>query len=135
MSYLTSAGLSNRNFLSYQSWGDFRSVYRNTIQNSGPPIYVTVDPQMNFILGPAPDNIYTVTGDYQRGPQILTLDADTPDMPSRFHKLIVYRAMEKYGGSLVAEDVMYRAKTEGARLLRQLRRNQNPKYDFTTPLA
>lgn len=135
MSYLTSAGVNNRTFLQYVDWGEFRSVYRNTVQNPGPPIWVAVDPQMNFVLGPAPDAVYTITGDYQRGPQVLTANADTPDMPTRFHKLIVYLAMEKYAGSLASAENMFRAKSEGARLMRQLRRNQIPKFDWTQPLA
>lgn len=135
MSYKTSEGASARMFLEYLDWGQFRSTFRYTPQNPGPLIYFTIDPQDNLVLGPAPDGIYTVTGDFQRSAQILSADADVPDMPSDYHSLIVYRAMEKYAGSLGSPEAMYRAKSEGGQLLKQLRRTQTPKLEMPAPIA
>lgn len=134
-SYLTSSGVGSEAFLGYLPWGAFRSLYKTGTQNNGPPAYFTIDPQNNLVLGPKPDGIYTITGDYQRGAQVLTANGDTPDMPSRFHQLIVYLALSKYAGSVAAPEAMYRAASEGRSMMRQLERDQLPKIGLARPLA
>ncbi len=133
--YLTSAGVGTEVFLGYVPWGSFRSLYKTGTQNNGQPVYFTIDPQNNLVLGPKPDGIYTITGDYQRGAQVLAANGDTPDMPSRFHQLIVYEAMKKYAGSTAAPEVMFRAASEGRAVMRQLERDQLPSIGMAQPLA
>lgn len=133
--YLASAGVGNESFLGFLTWGQFRAVYKTGTQNNGRPVYFTIDPQNNLVLAPKPDGIYTLSGDYQRGVQVLAANGDTPDMPSRFHQLIVYDALAKYGGSLSAQEVLYRAEKEGGRLRRALERDQMPHVSMARPLA
>ena len=134
-SYLTSSGVGTETFLGYLSWGQFRSVYKTGTQTNQQPVYFSIDPNNNLVLAPKPNGIYTITGDYQRASQSMTADADIPEMPSRFHQLIVYQAMSKYAGSLVAPEVNFRAMSEGRILMRALEKDQLPKIAIAQPLV
>lgn len=132
--YLTSAGVSGEKYLIPLPWASFRDIYKKGTQTNNAPVHVTVDPQRNLVLGPKPDAIYTVTGEYQMSAQILAANDDTPEMPSDFHQLIVYTAMQKYGG-VSAADVTARGITEGNRIMRQLEANQRPECGLAGALA
>lgn len=134
-SYLTSTGVGAQNFLTFLSWGEFRYLYKTGTQTNGQPVHFTIDPQNNLLFGPKPDAIYTVIGDYQRAALEFSLDADTPEFPSRFHDIVWAMALEKYGMFHAAPEVMLRGQREGKRLLRQLERDQLPRTSRAGPLA
>jgi hypothetical protein len=99
-SYLKSAGIATQIILSqYYNYSDFRDFYllgsRQLV--TARPLYITVAPDRSLVLGFTPNDIYVVTGEYYRTPQVLSADADIPLMPDRFHMAIVYKAMMKYG--------------------------------------
>jgi hypothetical protein len=50
-----------------------------------------------------------IRADYIRDVQDLTADTDIPQMPTRFHSLIVWRALIEYGGYDSASEVFQRA--------------------------
>jgi hypothetical protein len=133
--YLTSGGVGGEYRLNYLPWNDFRQLYNIGTQTDGQPSHISIDNQDRFVLGPAPNAVYTVTGDFQRGVQVLAADEDVPDMPASFHDLIVYYGMEKYGADSIAIEVYQRAKTEGKRMLRALERNQLPEFVMAEPMA
>lgn len=133
--YLQSGGVSGEYWLTPLSWAEFRNIYKIGSQTSGQPHHFAIDPQNNLRLGPKPSAVYVVTGEYQMSPQILAADGDTPEMPSQFHELTVYEAMEKYGASSIAPEVLARAQNEGGRMRNALMRNQLPKVSFGSPLA
>lgn len=133
--YLQSAGVSGEYFLRWLDWDEFKQQYRFGSQTDGQPIHVSMDPSQKFVLGPKPSAVYVVSGDYQMGPQILAADGDTPEMPSRFHSLIVYRAMIKYGFNSVAPEALQRATLEGGRLHAALVRDQRPRVSASVSLA
>ena len=133
--YLTSGGVGVQYYLNYLDWVDFKAIYKTGSQNNSAPAFITVDPQNNLILGPQPDDTYTVTGEYMRSAQLLAADGDTPEMPSQFHGLIVARAMEKYALTESAEEVLVRARGDEKRLMRQLEANQLPAISVAGPMA
>lgn len=133
--YLSADGVGAEYPLIWLEWERFRRIYRYGTQTDGQPTHVSVDPTQAFVLGPKPSAVYVVSGDYQIGPQILAADGDTPEMPSRFHKLIVYEAMLKYGGHRVAPEAMLRATSEGLSLRSGLERDQLPAITYGDPLA
>ena len=133
--YLTSAGVGGENYLTPIDWIDFRERYKRGTQTTGQQIHVAIDPQGNLVLGPKPDAIYTINGEYQMSPQTLTADADVPEMPTRFHSLIMYRAMEKYGAANGAPEVFNRGGYEGGKKVRALERNQLPDVTLNGPLT
>lgn len=134
-SYLTSAGVSGEKYLLPLPWASFRDLYRKGTQTNNAPVHVSVDPQRNLVFGPKPNAVYTITGEYQMSAQVLALDADTPEMPSDFHWLIVYEAMKKYGGFMAAPDAVSRGITEGNKLMRQLEARQRPECTLAGPLV
>ena len=133
--YLTSTGVGGEVPLRWMPWEQFRRIYRYGTQTNGPPAYVSEDPTQAFVLGPIPDATYTVSGDYQIGPQTLSADADTPEMPTRFHQLIVYNAMLRYGFHQVAPEAIQHAQLMGSLLHAALVRDQLPEMLFGGPLA
>lgn len=135
--YLTSGGVAGQYWLHWMPYEEWKRLYKFSVQQSmtGQPIHVSVDDDDNIVLGPSPNDIYTVTGDYQRGPQTITVDADTPDMPERFHDLILYYAMQRYAVNSVAPEVLSRARLEGNRIERALEQSQLPQMRFAGPMA
>lgn len=57
------------------------------------PIEWAISPAQELCLGPTPDAAYKIRFPYIKTPQSLAADADTPEMPSRFHDLVVWEAM------------------------------------------
>lgn len=133
--YLTSAGVGGENYLKPIDWASFRRRYKRGTQTTGQPIHIAIDPQNNLVLGPKPDAIYTINGEYQMSPQTLSADADSPEMPARFHSLIMYRAMEKYGASNNSPEVFQRGGYEGGKKMRALERDQLPPVTLAGPLT
>lgn len=133
--YKQSDGVGTERWLSYAEWSDFRSIYKIGTQNNGPPAFVTVDPQNNVVLGPAPDAVYVLSGEFQRGNQTLAANSDTPDMPSDFHMVLVYEAMKRYAQFKAAAEVFARAERDGTALRRSLELDQLPRITTAGPLA
>ena len=135
--YLTSGGVSGQYWLIYIPYNVFRHQYKFGAQQSltGQPIHVSVDDSNRIVLGPNPNAIYTVSGDYQRGPQTLAADADEPDMDAQFHDLIVYQAMRRYATRSVAPEKLAEARLLGDPLMRQLENAQLPEIRLGRPLV
>lgn len=133
--YLTSAGVGTQGWLTYVVWDDFKQIFKIGTQVESYPSFVTFDPANNIVLGAKPDGIYTVTGDYQRSPQILTADSDVPEMPSQFHDLIWLGALRRYAAYESAPEVWGEAKAQYSELMRHLDANQLPEPRFAVPLA
>jgi hypothetical protein len=133
--YLQSSGSGAEYWLTYVPWEYFRTVYQIGHQEAGAPAHITVSPDDKIYLGPTPNDAYVVSGEYHKSAQILTVNSDTPEMPTDFHMLIVYRAMEDYGLFEPAQEVMNRAQIKGRRLLRQLEMREGEKMRKAGPLA
>jgi len=133
--YLTASGASAEYWLTYISYESWRQVYQIASQTDSQPAHITVDPQNNIRFGPAPNDIYTLSGDYMRGAHIMDADDQEPDMPVRFHDLIVYGAMIKWGYYAVAPELVERGSREYRRMMGDLRIDQLPQMRLGSPLA
>ena len=133
--YLTSDGVGTQRWMVNLPWSYFVAIYRRGTQNNGVPVHVTIDPQHNLVLGPKPDGIYTITGEYQRSALQFTADADTPEFPGQYHDILWAQALEMYGRYNAAGEVLARGQVEGRAWLRQLERNQLPTITMGEPLA
>jgi len=133
--YLTSGGVGGEGWMTFLPWSNFRAIYKIGTQNNGQPVNFTIDPQNQLVLGPKPDAIYTISGEYQMSAQILAADGDTPEVPSDYHDLIVWYALEKYGRFSAAPEALAQAQRESSRLMRQLEANQLPSIALGGPLA
>ncbi len=133
--FLTSGGVGVEFRMIWTVWEDFKYIYRLGTQVSSKPIHIGYEPNNDLVLGPVPSDIYTVTGEYYRSAQILAADADVPEMPTQFHNLIMYYAIEHYGYREAAAEVLERAHTMGRRYMRQMEADQLAKFRKAGTLA
>ena len=133
--YLASAGQGTETYLTFISWANYRALYQLGNRPSGAPAHISVGPDDKIYIGPTPNAVYTVTGEYNRSPQVLAANTDTPEMPEQYHMLIVYHAMEDYAFFEAADEVLSKATRAGRRMLRQLEGTQAPRMRMAGPLA
>lgn len=123
--YLVSEGKQSERELAIASWQGFRYTYVRGTHTAAPPGYLSVDVDNNLRLGPTPDGVYRITGDYWLSNQVLAKADDEPEMPADFHMLIPYRAITKYAYNTVSRDALARAQAEGTPLFDALVANQH----------
>lgn len=91
--YKQATGVSDENYLRQVSYEYWRSVYgRGTQTNDRPSVYA-ISPLNKICLGPIPDAVYIIGGEYQKTPQVLSDNDDVPECPARFHDIIVWKAL------------------------------------------
>ena len=135
--FLTSSGVGSQVFLTWTEWDNFEYLYKTgALQNqTSQPVHITVNPKDQIELGIVPNDIYTLRGDYHRSAQILAANGDIPEMPTDYHSLIKYQAMEYYGLFESAPEIVSRAERGIRRVKNQLNRNQGQAFRVTGPLA
>jgi hypothetical protein len=134
-SYKTSIGIANEFELPIIPYRNYRSIYLTGYQAPGVPVTFALSPSQQLLLGPKPDGVYTISGQYWKGPQALLLDADEPEMPEEFHMLIVWMALERYGLFESAGEVVATGQKYAKRLMNRLEINQLPDVEMAEPLA
>jgi hypothetical protein len=87
------------------------------------------------LLGPKPDGVFTVSGQYWKKPQALAADADEPEMPDEFHMLIVWKALEHYALYESAAESLVRAQKEQKWYMNRLEIDQLPDVQMPGPLV
>lgn len=107
--YRIADGVAMERQLQWMSYDQFRMTFTVGTQTSGVATYWSISPSEEFLLGPAPDSAHFVRADYVKDYTDLALDADIPAMPTRFHMMIVWRALLEYGGFDAAGEVYQRA--------------------------
>jgi hypothetical protein len=135
--YRTSMGLADEMILPFLPFENFRDLFlfgqmRTTQQR---PTFFTLSPQKDFLLGHAPDDVYTVCGEGYAMPTELAADSDRPAMPGQFHMAIVYRAMMFYGQYENAPEVYTHGQNEFNKLIARLHAAQMPTMTFGAPLV
>lgn len=121
--------------LTHVPYDDFRKVYMMGSIPSGKPAYYTVTPDSSLRFYPTPDFAHTIYGDYYKAPTELTADTDTPAMSSRWHIMIVYGAMMKYGVFEAAAEIYQAGEKEYRRLMLHLEREELPETGEPEPLV
>lgn len=133
--YLTATGVSDELPLIYVPYDEFFPRTRGTQPTADRPTHFTVDPDNEVVFYPAPGGSYTVRGLYLRAPQVMTLDADTPELPTRFHDMIWIGALEKadlYDEASTRYPV-WAPRRRG--MMAELIRDQLPQMRLAPPLA
>ena len=134
--YLTSAGAANQQHIWPIDYQTFRFLYQNQPPPNGFPVQYAIREDDNAILlGPKPNDIYTVTGEYYRRAPALAVDADIPLFPERFHEAIVWRAVRKYAQSEEDGGLYAAANLEHKRYYGALLKDQLPRLRLGGPLA
>lgn len=138
-SYVTSIGTQSELLLGASSYNDWRDAYqfgsfRTTYQR--PLVYAVSPYDKSLCLGPVPDTTgYTIVGEYFKRPVDLSLDTDVPIFPSKFHMILVWRALVHYGNYEAAPEAINRGTTEFNRLMRQMEADQLVPIGVSEPLA
>lgn len=136
--YPTAAGVSGEEFLEpirFDAWRDgYMLGAMRSVQTR--PYVVAIGPDQSVNLGPPPNALYTITGDYFVAPSVMAADADLPTgLPTRFHSLIVYLTMQKYAGYEAAPEVLQRGVSEAVTMMNRLETARMPSMGFGGALA
>ena len=99
------------------------------------PVSWAVAPDHSLVLGPVPNDVYTVVGEYFKEPTMMSADTDTSAIPSRYQMVIVYRAMMKYAPYEAAGEIYQAGKDEYRKMLDALEINQLPKMQLAGALV
>ena len=99
-----------------------RWIYRT--QGNSTPLEFATDDSQQLLIGPAPAVAYKVRADYWMEPSELAADANTPDMPSRFHMLLVWRALMDIARADAAPELLSKAEVNYAKMHDALRFDQ-----------
>lgn len=115
----------------YVPYDSFVSGIGVDVTNYARPMCFAIrDSDKAVLVAPAADTTYELYYDYWRTPVTLSADSDTPACPVRFHMIIVYRAMMKYGRYNSAPEIYADGKREFNQLLRGLEIDQLPPTTF-----
>jgi hypothetical protein len=127
--FTTATGTLDETFLrclDFDAWRDgymLGAMRRVTTR----PVAIAIGPDQSLNLGPPPNGLYTITADYFAAPSLMVADTDVPaGLPVRWHLLICYKAMMKYGLYESAADVVQRAQSEWDPMYRQLEARRLP---------
>jgi hypothetical protein len=131
------ANYADEQLLNWMEYTTFRNLYQygNMRQTYSRPVVVSITPDKDLAFGSIPDQAYVITGEYYRAPSEFALATDTPAIPSRFHMMIVYRAMLYYAGFEAASEVYQRGELEFKRLMNRLEIDQLQTVVSGPPLA
>lgn len=131
-----SIGIQDQQWLVEWEYYVFRNTYRFNLQVNGRPVVFGENPQGKAILlGQVPDDVYLITGEYQKKAWSLVNNEDEPDIPEAYHMMIVYKAMISYGMFEAAGEVVQRGQAQYQNLLTQLEREQLQEVYLGNPLA
>lgn len=135
--YDPAVGVADESVLRFLDWPAFyRLRMRGAVSDdTGRPGWFTVSPAEKLFLSVIPDQVYTVRGLYRKSPQDLAVDADTPEMPARFHDLIVSVALEYLGAHDEAQVQFPLWRLRQFRQFSELERDQLPKIRLAGALA
>lgn len=133
--YLQSAGIGSAYWLTYIPWAQFRTTYQIGTFADSSPSHISIDPKNNLRIGPPPSAVYVIESEYVRSAQVLAANTDIPEMPSDYHMLIIYLALQDGGFYDLAEEMIARGVKKGKKLIRQLENDQGPAIRMAGALA
>lgn len=136
--YTTATGTNDETRLdqiSYDGWRDGYMISASRAVRTRPTV-IAIGPDKSLCLGPPPNSLYTVSGDYFLNPSAMAADSDTPTgLPAQFHMAIVYLAMTYYAGYEAAPEVLARGQGGYSTLMGRLDGLQAQDIMFGGPLA
>lgn len=107
--YRIADGAQTEHELQWLTYDQFRKQFMIGTPATGSVQYWSISPTDEFLVGPAPDSAHFLRADYIKDYTDMAADTDVPALPTRFHMLIVWRALMEYGGFDAAGEVFMRA--------------------------
>jgi hypothetical protein len=99
-------------------------VYRNTTVSSTPVNWAS-DEEQRMVLGPKPALSYKIRAEYWKEPTELVADDDAPDLPERFHMVLVWAGLKGLALDDAAPETRAKAEENYAKLHGALLRDQS----------
>lgn len=128
--YRTADGAQAERPLRFLEWDTFRARFVVGAHSPGPVACWSVAPSGELMVAPTPDAAHTVRADYIKDVVDMDADLSVPVLPTRFHMLIVWRALAEYGGFDAASEVFQRASGNYNSMLTALHQAQLPMIGF-----
>ncbi len=135
--YDPTIGRSDENALrpiSYETW---KRRWDMGVHDANRPTEYTIGPDQELKFGAKPDKAYPIRFEYRKSPQELAANADEPDMPARFHQIIVWRAIMLMADHDEAPNAMVMANGKYLELRASMERDLLPAFNLRSerPLA
>jgi hypothetical protein len=118
--------------IGYDIW---KYRYDRRSHDARQPHEYCIAPDRSIRFGPKPDKTYTVRGEYRKAAQTLAANGDEPDMPERFHELIVWRAIMLMSDADEAVQSLALARSKYAALYRSLVTDCTPRIIDANSIA
>lgn len=133
--YLSSAGVSGELHLEPISYDDYRYSCALGLKQTGQPQQIAEYKEALYLY-PVPDDEYIVTFDYYTNEQALTANLDVPNMPARFHRMLVDGALIRYAMNDDAPEIAMVAGARYAQMRSWLERSQGQEISmYAEPLC
>jgi hypothetical protein len=135
--YDPAIGVADEGEIEEISWELWRTRYDRGVQDAKRPTEYTRAPDKTFRVGAKPDKAYVVRGEYRKTPQVLAANTDEPDMPARFHDIIVWRAIMLIAEHDEAVNALQLAQSKYAEMMAEMQRDLLPHFHIggSGPLA
>ena len=111
-------------YMEYQDWYD---LYNTGTQTTSRPVHFTIGNDLSIKVGPTPNAVYRISGEYQKSIDTLAASSDTPNYPAEYHMLAVYGAMIMYGRYSGAQEVYQDGEIRYKKMLSEMKRTQLPR--------
>lgn len=116
----------------YVPWQDWQQSYlQRGPRGVGTPANFTVRPDNNLEFDLEADKPYTISVWYKRTPQELMINSDTPIMPARYHRAIVWHAINRYYCTTRGDAKMLEAKSRENLRLEMMKLRNTQLDEFT----
>jgi hypothetical protein len=132
--YDPAIGVADEMPLTQISPEDWYAMFGRGAQTNSRPCYYALEAG-NMLLGPIPDKAYVLRGRYMKAAQVLTIDADVPELPDHLHDVIKWRAIMMLHGQDGAFADRTVAQAEYSRLYRILCNEQTAPVQMGDALA
>jgi hypothetical protein len=131
------SAVADEDFLDYYPWDVFKQAYMfgSHRTTTGRPTIVSVKPTGALVLWAIPDAVFTVIGEYYKNAQVMTVDASTPVIPTRFQMVVVWKALTYYGAYAAADEKYTHGNIEYKKILAELEMDQLEDFTYGDPLA
>lgn len=128
--YVKDSAYNGTTPLHYLPWDAFRAEFPSVTIADGTPSFWTIDPLMALRVSAKPTSDFAIDLQWYTNPVAFAADADTPALPSEFHMLIVWRALQLYAGFDEAGGLYQHATANYKRMLRAATRMQAPDIEL-----
>lgn len=114
---------------------DFEDLHTRTgpyNSSQGHPIEISVseDDSRSLRIYPVPDDAYAIHGRFWFNSGALSADADVPELPSRFHDILVWKAVQSMGEYMGKDQAIRQGRERYERHRTDLIQNQTQKVEF-----